>query len=156
MTRGRHSKHGNTIYHLEPNIKEFPGGLRDIHVMHWLEQLGCGPADPYDDARTFLFDLRIRLHDYFHRDNNHLTFDAQDQLADDPARFMRSYYRHARQIDRWSNGNSNARNRPPAACSASSATGARGFRTPSSPSRANVSCFAIPRSWKPIRPSSCD
>jgi [protein-PII] uridylyltransferase len=99
MTRGRHAKYGDTIYHLEPNIKEFPGGLRDIHVMHWLNRLGCGSPEPIDDARAFLFDLRIRLHEYFKRDNNTLTFEAQDQLADDPAQFMRNYYRHARQID---------------------------------------------------------
>jgi [protein-PII] uridylyltransferase len=100
MTRGRHAKHGNTIYHLEPNVKEFPGGLRDIHVMHWLHELGCGNPVPYDDAQAFLFDLRIKLHHFFHRDNNFLTFEAQDQLSDDPAQFMRNYYRHARQIDR--------------------------------------------------------
>jgi [protein-PII] uridylyltransferase len=99
MTRGRHAKYGNTIYHLEPNVKEFPGGLRDIHVMHWLHQLGCGNLEACDEARAFLFDLRIRLHEYFKRDNNTLTFEAQDQLSDHPAQFMRNYYRHARQID---------------------------------------------------------
>src|ERR1700743_195876 len=32
MARSRHSKYGNTIFHLEPNIKECPGGLRDYHL----------------------------------------------------------------------------------------------------------------------------
>lgn len=100
MTRGRHAKHGNTIYHLEPNIKEFPGGLRDLHVVHWLQQLGYPTVEPLAEARAFLVDLRTRLHEHFQRDNNHLTFEAQDALAEDPAQFMRSYYRHARQIDR--------------------------------------------------------
>ncbi|MGH9357037.1 MAG: [protein-PII] uridylyltransferase, partial [Terriglobia bacterium] len=36
VTHDRHSKHGRTIFHLEPNIKEAPGGLRDYHVARWL------------------------------------------------------------------------------------------------------------------------
>src|SRR5579884_133582 len=36
MTRQRHQKHWNTIFHLEPNIKEAPGGFRDLHVIRWL------------------------------------------------------------------------------------------------------------------------
>jgi [protein-PII] uridylyltransferase len=39
LTRERHAKYGNTLFHLEPNIKDCPGGLRDAHVCHWL---GCG------------------------------------------------------------------------------------------------------------------
>ena len=29
LARARHAKYGNTIFHLEPNLKECPGGLRD-------------------------------------------------------------------------------------------------------------------------------
>src|SRR5437899_1836642 len=36
MTRRRHEKHGGTIFHLEPNLKEAPGGLRDYQVSRWL------------------------------------------------------------------------------------------------------------------------
>src|ERR1700752_5261068 len=36
VTRDRHAKFGMTLYHLEPNIKEAPGGLRDVNVAHWL------------------------------------------------------------------------------------------------------------------------
>jgi [protein-PII] uridylyltransferase len=36
MTHRRHAKHGETIFHLEPNVKEAPGGLRDFHVSRWL------------------------------------------------------------------------------------------------------------------------
>ncbi len=42
LTRERHTKYGNTIFHLEPNIKECPGGLRDVHVAGWLNQLEQG------------------------------------------------------------------------------------------------------------------
>ncbi|MDA0225557.1 MAG: DUF294 nucleotidyltransferase-like domain-containing protein, partial [Proteobacteria bacterium] len=37
----RHAKHRDTAYALEPNLKEAPGGLRDLHVIQWIA-LGCG------------------------------------------------------------------------------------------------------------------
>src|SRR5215470_14060215 len=36
ISRGRHGKHGNTLFHLEPNVKDGPGGMRDYNVAHWL------------------------------------------------------------------------------------------------------------------------
>src|ERR1700722_7504761 len=36
VTRERHGKFGMTLYHLEPNLKEAPGGLRDCNVANWL------------------------------------------------------------------------------------------------------------------------
>ena len=36
ITRDRHAKYGDTIFHLEPNAKETPGGLRDYNVACWL------------------------------------------------------------------------------------------------------------------------
>src|SRR5947209_2632587 len=36
VTQARHAKYANTVYHLEPNIKDGPGGLRDCNVVHWL------------------------------------------------------------------------------------------------------------------------
>ncbi len=32
LARARHAKYGNTIFHLEPNLKECPGGLRDFNL----------------------------------------------------------------------------------------------------------------------------
>ena len=56
LSRTRHSKFQNTIYHLEPNLKETPGGLRDVHVVHWLTRLmESGPPPDLDAARAFLF-----------------------------------------------------------------------------------------------------
>ncbi|MGA7646872.1 MAG: nucleotidyltransferase domain-containing protein, partial [Terriglobales bacterium] len=36
ITRARHYKFGNTVFHLEPNVKDGPGGLRDYNVANWL------------------------------------------------------------------------------------------------------------------------
>ncbi len=39
IARARHAKFGNTIFHLEPNLKECPGGLRDFHLAVWFALL---------------------------------------------------------------------------------------------------------------------
>ena len=36
LTRERHTRFQDTIYHLEPNVKDAPGGLRDLQVLRWL------------------------------------------------------------------------------------------------------------------------
>ena len=66
------------------------------------------PADPSPELREayhFLARLRCYLHIQSGRDNNLLTFDAQDALAEhwqlpDAAQWMREYYRHSRTIYR--------------------------------------------------------
>ena len=45
IARARHLKYGNTIFHLEPNIKECPGGLRDYHLAQWLTLLQALQAE---------------------------------------------------------------------------------------------------------------
>ena len=44
ITRARHAKYGDTLFHLEPNIKDCPGGLRDAHVCGWLGQLSAAAS----------------------------------------------------------------------------------------------------------------
>src|ERR1700744_1629702 len=39
IARGRHAKYGNTIFHLEPNLKECPGGLGDYPLAVWFARL---------------------------------------------------------------------------------------------------------------------
>jgi [protein-PII] uridylyltransferase len=39
LTGQRHAKYGNTIFHLEPNLKDAPGCLRDFHVSRWLTRI---------------------------------------------------------------------------------------------------------------------
>ncbi len=108
LTRERHGKYASTIYHLEPNVKETPGGLRDFQLVCWLQQLREGAAEPSPELREafrYLARLRCFLHCKSLRDNNQFSFDAQDAMAehfhgDDPARSMREYYRHARAVHR--------------------------------------------------------
>jgi [protein-PII] uridylyltransferase len=97
----RRAKYQNTIYHLEPNVKDTPGGLRDLQTVRWLAMLH--PRDVpmgLDEAFDFLAGLRIRLHEMSGRDQNVLTFDAQESFSEQPAALMRDYYRHARLVDR--------------------------------------------------------
>ena len=100
-TRERHSRHQDTIYHLEPNVKEAPGGLRDLQVVRWLSRL-LGKSEPaaFPDALEFLADVRSRLHERFARDNNILNFESQDAVSAAPELLMRDYYRHARIVFR--------------------------------------------------------
>lgn len=113
MARARHAKHGGSIFQLEPNIKEGPGGLRDFQLVCWLEQLRTSeqnrmgsPSAPPDlvAARDFLFALRWWLHRSAGRDLNTLTFDSQERIADvfgqSAAEWMRTYYGYAREIHR--------------------------------------------------------
>jgi [protein-PII] uridylyltransferase len=108
LTRARHSKFASTIYHLEPNVKETPGGLRDFQLVCWLQQLREDAANPSPELReAFRYLARIRcfLHCLSQRDNNQLSFDSQDAMAehfhiDDAAHSMREYYRHARAVYR--------------------------------------------------------
>jgi [protein-PII] uridylyltransferase len=114
LTRERHAKYRDTLYHLEPNVKETPGGLRDFQLICWLEQMHntdaqrMGAADPSPEllqAFRHMSRLRAYLHCMSGRDNNTLSFDAQDAMAEqwghvDTATWMREYFRHARAIHR--------------------------------------------------------
>jgi [protein-PII] uridylyltransferase len=114
MTRERHARYGETFYHLEPDVKEAPGGLRDLQLLAWLTQIATtkptslappAPVAELNDARTFLFKLRGYLHHHAGRDSNVLSFDAQESVAEqlsahEPAELMRAYFRNARLIDR--------------------------------------------------------
>jgi [protein-PII] uridylyltransferase len=127
IARARHAKYGNTIFHLEPNIKECPGGLRDYHLAQWLSLLNTlretkawpksggnslyGTHNEREYAFDFLAAARCFLHYRYKRDNNTLDWHAQDEAAAqsigletrgsaDPAYWMRTYYRQARTIYR--------------------------------------------------------
>ena len=96
ISKERHAKFAHTIFHLEPEIKDAPGGLRDLNLLHWLEE----PAVDLVEAREFLFGVRFLLHDRSKRDNNLLNFDLQEEIFADPEASLRDYYRHARAVHR--------------------------------------------------------
>jgi len=110
LARQRHDKFQNTLYHLEPNIKETPGGLRDLHLIHWFGKLRNTAEEVTVSLSTptaFVHSLRCFLHYQARRDQNLLTFDAQEWLTaqpalafGEPAALMREYFRNARVIYR--------------------------------------------------------
>ena len=117
LTRERHTKYGDTLFHLEPNIKDCPGGLRDANVCGWLRMLkGVSPSDgeEFEEAVGFLAAARCFLHYRHERDDNALDWRAQDDAAAmsvglgrarkaggvDAAYWMRVYFRHARVVER--------------------------------------------------------
>jgi len=117
LTRERHKKYGNTLFHLEPNIKDCPGGLRDANVCQWLATLrggrGTDTGEELEEAMNFLASTRCFLHYRRERDDNTLDWAAQDAAAVarvgleqredvkvDAAYWMRVYFRHARMVER--------------------------------------------------------
>ena len=121
LTRERHARYGDTIFHLEPNVKDAPGGLRDHHAAAWLDalsqQAGAEPRPPAPldpppaQAIEFLSAVRCFLHYANGRNDNGLTYELQetaarralgaaDGLPRDPAEWMRLYFQHARTLNR--------------------------------------------------------
>ena len=127
VTRSRHGKYGGTVFHLEPNVKEAPGGLRDYNVAGWLalisamDKLRDWPhpdsvlspqvRKQFEPALDFLFAIRCFLHFRHGRDDNTLTWEAQDEAAAarigtpdsgplSAADWMRVYFSHARSVHR--------------------------------------------------------
>jgi [protein-PII] uridylyltransferase len=83
MKSTRYKQFGDTIYQLEPDIKEAPGGLRDVHWSGWVRKaLEASNRHPIpQDALQFLHCLRNFLHFYAERNVNLLAFDYQEQIA---------------------------------------------------------------------------
>jgi [protein-PII] uridylyltransferase len=121
LTRERLARYGNTIFHLEPNVKEAPGGLRDYQARLWMKILAGDKRDPRispvnEDELTrnaveFLSGIRCFLHYSNGRNDNTLTYELQadaaqrslgidDNLKRNAAEWMRLYFRHARTLNR--------------------------------------------------------
>lgn len=127
VTRTRHAKHGATVFHLEPNVKDAPGGLRDYNVAHWLALISAmdrlrdwpqgsnllhvSMRKQVEAAHDFLISVRCFLHLRQGRDDNTLSWAAQDEAASknigagdaraiSPADWMRLYFGHARAVHR--------------------------------------------------------
>lgn len=123
----RHLKYRDVLYNLEPNLKESPGGLRDVHVLRWLTRaaglgfhwreiihhglLTAAEAHALQQHEHWLNTLRIRLHYLSGRAEEQLRFDHQSALAEQmhiagkgsrrPGEMlMQRYYRAAQTISR--------------------------------------------------------
>jgi len=121
LTKDRLARYGNTIFHLEPNVKEAPGGLRDYQAAVWLRQIAGENREPLGSyaaeeetasgAVDFLSAIRCFLHYGNARNDNTLTYELQaaaaerslgvaDGVSRSAAEWMRLYFRHARTLNR--------------------------------------------------------
>jgi [protein-PII] uridylyltransferase len=84
MKATRYKQFGDTIFQLEPDIKEAPGGLRDIHWSGWVQKSLDFPLGRLlaPDALDFHHRLRNFLHFNAGRNFNVLSFEFQEQIAD--------------------------------------------------------------------------
>jgi len=121
----RHLRYGETQFNLEPNLKESPGGLRDLHMISWITNRYFGTRHIEDlvehsfitepeyrtliNSRNFLWKLRNGLHVLADRCEDRLLFDLQRDLSsqlgyrDDSTRMgveklMQQYYRTVKEI----------------------------------------------------------
>jgi [protein-PII] uridylyltransferase len=125
LTKERHARYGNTIYHLEPNVKDAPGGLRDYQAATWLRQIANGQKDEWKNSAAeeelaagavdFLSAIRCFLHYSNARNDNTLTYELQTAASErslgiasgvpgrskrSPEEWMRLYFRQARILNR--------------------------------------------------------
>lgn len=121
----RHRNYDDTAYNLEPNIKEGPGGLRDIQMISWVTQRQFGSTSLHDlvdlkflseseyraliSGRNLLWRIRCGLHYAAGRREDRLLFDHQRTLATQfgfqdqkgilaVEQFMKRYYRTVKEL----------------------------------------------------------
>lgn len=124
----RYAQHNDTESNLEPDIKNAPGGIRDIHQIGWITKRHFRVNRIYDlvhlgflsefelqqleKAENFYWTVRHHLHKLTQRDENRLLFDYQRDIAERMGflaqeqqapnnhieKFMRRYYCFAQQI----------------------------------------------------------
>ena len=128
----RHAEFGESLYLLQPNVKEGAGGLRDYHAAIWAMRAVMPSArgledllhsglltesemEAYRSALDFLWRVRNELHLIARRRQDQMSFELQEQIAATfgypdggpeaplPVElFMSDYYRHARAIRNYS------------------------------------------------------
>ena len=121
----RHRNFDDTAYNLEPNIKEGPGGLRDIQMISWVTQRHFDTTSLHDlvnrkflseseyrgliAGRNFIWRVRCGLHYAAGRREDRLLFDHQRTLAMQfgyqdrhgilaVEQFMKRYYRAVKEL----------------------------------------------------------
>ncbi len=103
--RLRHSKYQNTFRHRQPDVKETPGGLRDLHLIGHLAQLSGQSGHRSEELQKsgqFISAVRCALHYSAQGDRNLLDFEAQENLAGQPfveggnaSGWMKEYFERA-------------------------------------------------------------
>jgi [protein-PII] uridylyltransferase len=123
----RHQRYHETAYNLEPNIKEGPGGLRDIQMISWVAKRHWGARTLHGlvengvisesehrdlaGGQRFLWRVRYALHLLAGRAEDRLLFDYQREIAarfgfEDGEnnlaveQFMQLYYRTVMRLER--------------------------------------------------------
>ncbi len=121
----RHQRFGDSVFLLEPDVKNGAGGLRDLDILRWAAAARCGSGEiesllrvgalsPRDaaelqQAEERLWCVRHLLHKRAGRRSDRLTFDAQEAVApllgygeggEAVERMMSDYYRSARVVTR--------------------------------------------------------
>ncbi len=123
----RHNRYGDSLYLLQPNVKEGAGGLRDYHAAYWAMQAALPGARSRSDflhqgllthqemtdmlaALEFQWRVRNEMHLFAGRKHDQMSFDLQEHIAnafgceaDGPddlpvEQLMGDYYRHARNV----------------------------------------------------------
>ena len=126
--KSRHKKFNDTTYNVEPNLKEGPGGLRDIQMISWVAQrffqtkslhhlVDAGFLTEHEYIRlkkgqNFLWKVRYALHIIAGRKEDRVLFAYQLKLAKffgfhdegikNPAveQFMQIFYRNTMRLER--------------------------------------------------------
>jgi [protein-PII] uridylyltransferase len=125
--KARHERYHETAYNLEPNIKEGPGGLRDIQMISWVTRRHLGARTLHGlveygflnerehrdlvGGQRSLWRIRYALHLLAGRGEDRLLFDFQRQIAErfgfvdsDTSlaveQFMQLYYRTVMRLER--------------------------------------------------------
>ena len=123
----RWQKYGETAYNLEPNIKENPGGLRDIQMIAWVAKRHFGADSLHElvahsflteaeylaliEGQSLLWRIRFALHRLTGRREDRLLFNYQRTLAEEfgfsdhganlaVEQFMQQYYRAVIELNR--------------------------------------------------------
>jgi [protein-PII] uridylyltransferase len=124
----RHEKTNNTEYNLEPNLKNSPGGLRDLQTIGWVAKRHFGSTyirdlvddgflteselDTLNKGELYLWTVRYALHMVCNRHEDRLLFDHQRALAElfgyqdsegelAVEQFMSKYYRVAKAMSEF-------------------------------------------------------
>ncbi|WP_151670493.1 [protein-PII] uridylyltransferase [Nitrincola schmidtii] len=124
----RHQRTNNTEYNLEPNLKNSPGGLRDLQTIGWVAKRHFGATylrdlvehgfvtenelESLNKGELYLWTVRYALHMLCKRREDRLLFDHQRSLAaffgyEDKEgalaveQFMSNYYRVAKAMSEF-------------------------------------------------------